>query len=61
MAEPIFGRDVGFYVFQLPVYEFFQGWLVTLLILTTLGPVSYTHLDVYKRQPRRPTPAGYRS
>lgn len=37
VAEPIFGRDVGFYVFQLPVYEFFQGWLVTLLILTTLG------------------------
>lgn len=37
VAEPIFGRDVGFYVFQLPVYEFFQGWLVTLLFLTALG------------------------
>ncbi len=37
VADPIFGRDVGFYIFQLPIYEFFQGWLVTLLILTTLG------------------------
>ena len=37
VADPIFGRDVGFYVFQLPVYEFFQGWLLTLLFLTALG------------------------
>jgi uncharacterized membrane protein (UPF0182 family) len=37
VAEPIFGRDVGFYVFQLPIYEFFQGWLATLLFLTALG------------------------
>ncbi len=37
VAEPIFGRDVGFYVFQLPVYEFFQGWLVTVLFVAALG------------------------
>ena len=37
LAEPIFGRDVGFYIFQLPVYEFFQGWLVTLLFVAALG------------------------
>jgi len=37
LADPIFGRDVGFYVFQLPVYEFFQGWVATLLFLVALG------------------------
>ncbi len=37
VSEPIFGRDVGFYIFQLPVYEFFQGWFVTLLFVAALG------------------------
>ena len=37
LVEPIFSRDVGFYVFQLPVYDFFQGWLLALLFLTLLG------------------------
>ena len=41
------------------------GWLLPALFWTaliglgTLGAVSYTHLDVYKRQPaRRPSPWG---
>ncbi len=37
LADPIFGRDVAFYVFNLPVYQFFHGWLLMLLILTLLG------------------------
>ncbi|MCW5864748.1 MAG: UPF0182 family protein [Anaerolineae bacterium] len=37
VADPIFGRDVSFYIFQLPVLEFFQGWVITLLFLTGLG------------------------
>ncbi|WP_374689180.1 UPF0182 family protein [Promineifilum sp.] len=37
VTEPIFGRDVGFYVFQLPVYEFVRGWLIALLIVAVGG------------------------
>lgn len=37
LSDPIFGRDVAFYVFNLPVYQFFQGWLLTLLIIALLG------------------------
>lgn len=37
VADPIFNRDVGFYVFQLPIYDFFQGWLLALLFVALLG------------------------
>ncbi len=37
-SDPQFGRDVGFYVFDLPVFRFLQGWgigaLIGVLILT---------------------------
>jgi uncharacterized membrane protein (UPF0182 family) len=37
VQDPIFNLDIGFYVFSLPVFEFFQGWLLSLLLLTLLG------------------------
>jgi uncharacterized membrane protein (UPF0182 family) len=39
-ADPNFGRDIGFYIFDLPFWRFLQGWGVTslvVLILLTLG------------------------
>ncbi|HEX2028519.1 MAG TPA: UPF0182 family protein, partial [Nitriliruptorales bacterium] len=33
MDDPQFGRDVGFYTFDLPWYDFVQGWLFTSLLL----------------------------
>ncbi len=39
-VDPHFGRDVGFYVFDLPLYRFLQGFAVTTLIaiiIFTLG------------------------
>jgi uncharacterized protein len=37
-TDPNFGRDIGFYVFQLPFWRFLQGWgiasLVVILLLT---------------------------
>ncbi|GJM42574.1 MAG: UPF0182 protein [Ardenticatenaceae bacterium] len=38
--DPIFNRDVSFYLFELPVYEALQQWLVSLLLLTILGTLS---------------------
>jgi uncharacterized membrane protein (UPF0182 family) len=38
--DPIFNMDLGFYLFELPVYRFLQGWLTPLLIITLLGVVA---------------------
>ncbi len=35
--DPAFGRDIGFYVFQLPTLNFIVGWSLALVILTTIG------------------------
>ncbi len=36
-ADPIFGRDVSFYLFELPVFEFLQGWFISMLFVTLVG------------------------
>ncbi|MFQ5857172.1 MAG: UPF0182 family protein, partial [Anaerolineae bacterium] len=36
-TDPIFDRDIGFYVFQLPIYRFLQGWLMAVLVFALLG------------------------
>ncbi|MHB9129792.1 MAG: UPF0182 family membrane protein [Armatimonadota bacterium] len=32
-ADPIFGRDIGFYLFRLPIWELLTQWLFTVLII----------------------------
>ncbi|MFQ5826761.1 MAG: UPF0182 family protein, partial [Dehalococcoidia bacterium] len=32
-ADPIFGRDAAFYIFDLSIYRFAQGWLISALII----------------------------
>src|SRR5690606_13699146 len=39
-ADPIFGRDISFYLFELPVYEALQQWASSLLLLTLLGVLA---------------------
>jgi len=36
VADPQFGADVGFYLFELPFWTLLQTWLFTSLVLTTL-------------------------
>lgn len=43
--DPIFNLDVGFYLFQLPVYRLLQGWFIPLLIITLLGVVGLYMAD----------------
>ncbi|MCB9007605.1 MAG: UPF0182 family protein [Ardenticatenaceae bacterium] len=38
--DPIFGRDISFYLFELPVYEALQQWIVSLLLLTLIGTLA---------------------
>tara|TARA_A100001037_G_scaffold306834_1_gene356661 strand:- start:46972 stop:49761 length:2790 start_codon:yes stop_codon:yes gene_type:complete len=35
-SDPVFGKDISFYVFQLPVLYTIQGWLLTVSILTLI-------------------------
>ncbi len=51
ITEPVFGQDVAFYVFSLPLYEFVQTWLLwasvaTLLITLGLYFVNFSFRGV---------------
>ncbi|MDX1415109.1 MAG: UPF0182 family protein [Candidatus Promineifilaceae bacterium] len=35
--DPIFSRDVGFYIFELPVFEFLQSWFMSLMFVALIG------------------------
>ncbi|MCX5908141.1 MAG: UPF0182 family protein, partial [Deltaproteobacteria bacterium] len=37
ISDPLFQRDISFYVFQLPFLEYLYGWLMTVLVLTTIA------------------------
>ena len=38
--DPAFNRDVSFYMFDLPAFHLFQGWILSLLVVSTLGAGS---------------------
>ncbi|MCF7935815.1 MAG: UPF0182 family protein [Synergistales bacterium] len=38
--DPIFGKDVTFYVFQLPFFRFLRGWLQGIIILSLFGTAA---------------------
>lgn len=40
ISDPVFHRDIGFYVFQLPVYRLIYGLLQTLLIILLLASAA---------------------
>ncbi len=40
MEDPVYARNLGFYVFELPVYRFVHGWFVPLVILAFLGAAA---------------------
>ena len=35
--DPQFNKDISFYLFELPAYHFVQGWLLALLVVSTLA------------------------
>jgi len=37
VRDPLFGRDIGFYVFRLPFFEQIHATLLTVLVISTLG------------------------
>ena len=51
LTDPVYGKDVSFFVFRLPMYDFIQGWLLgaaIVILLATVGIyfVNYSLRDV---------------
>ena len=46
IADPIFNKPVGFYLFTLPVYEEVSSWLVSLAFIILLAAIIYAALAV---------------
>ena len=36
-SDPIFGRDVSFFLFTLPIWQFLRGWLMTATVITLIA------------------------
>ncbi len=63
MADPIFGRTAGFYLFSLPIYELVAGWLTSLAVILLLAAVIYALIAAVPDQvvvdQKRPLFAGF--
>lgn len=46
VADPIFNKPVGFYLFTLPVYEELSSWLLSLAFIILLAAIIYAVLAV---------------
>lgn len=45
IADPIFSKDAGFYVFSLPLYNFLEHWCLMALFLTAVGVCLSYYVD----------------
>ena len=46
--DPLFDKDIGFYLFSLPLYVAIKNWLLWILFLTSLmaGSIYFLHGDI---------------
>jgi uncharacterized membrane protein (UPF0182 family) len=60
-SDPIFGRDIGFYLFRLPFYELIQNSLMGLTFITLLIVlVAYTYFGVFRFGRNEILPRGWK-
>ena len=57
-SDPLYGKDIGFYLFSLPAYVALKNWMLLTLVLSALvaGAVYWAHgdLTLEKRPPASP-------
>ena len=58
--DPAFNRDVSFYMFDLPAMHFFQGWVLSLLVVSALGSGSVYALTYSLQRFELQVPRGMR-
>jgi len=46
VTEPLLGRDVAFYIFNLPLYQFVQGWLVWAVVIILIFTATIYGLNI---------------
>jgi uncharacterized membrane protein (UPF0182 family) len=55
-SDPVFGKDIGFYLFSLPAYVALKNWLLLLVVFSAAiaGVVYWAHGDIeLDKRPRR--------
>lgn len=45
LKEPVFGKDTGFYIFKLPVYQFLVSWYLFMVLLSSIAVLFSYYLD----------------
>ncbi|MEM9773580.1 MAG: UPF0182 family protein [Chloroflexota bacterium] len=53
VTDPIFNRDISFYVFSLPIFNFIQGWLMPLVIFAMIGTIVIYLTRILPSLPRQ--------
>lgn len=48
-TEPVFNREISFYLFSLPTYNFLQGWLLGIGIVALLGALGMYFVNLSLR------------
>ncbi len=60
IQDPIFGRDVGFYVFTLPFLKYLYGWSFVVMVLVTVATAAVYYsdqaIDLMQGRPRVAVP-----
>src|SRR3984893_5406124 len=54
-GDPLYGKDIGFYLFSLPAYVVLKNWMLLTLVLSFLvaGVVYWVHGDIEFNEQRR--------
>ena len=47
--DPVYGLDLGFYIFNLPFYSFVQGWVLGLFIVVLLATIALHFINYSMR------------
>ncbi|SDQ98039.1 hypothetical protein SAMN05519103_00294 [Rhizobiales bacterium GAS113] len=55
LSDPLYGRDIGFYLFSLPAYVALKNWALTTLVLSAIlaGAFYWVHGDIVPDKGRR--------
>lgn len=54
--DPLFGHDIGFYIFKLPFYVFVRQWLLSVMVPVFLGTAVVYALGIAGKLTRFPIP-----
>ena len=47
--DPVYGLDLGFFIFNLPFYSFLQGWVLGLFIVVLLATIALHFINYSMR------------